>query len=83
MKAAQLRHTVLYDGKASRKPISNPQKKNTFNQLFKQMLILKLWTLDDWGVVSTPRDVSGAVFELFDRRKHSSAMSLTSNRDVK
>ena len=37
---------------------------------------------DDWGVVSMPRDVSEEIFDLFDRRKHNSAMILTSNRDV-
>ena len=42
----------------------------------------KLWILDDWGVVSMSRDVSEEIFDLFDRRKHNSAMLLTSNRDV-
>lgn len=29
-----------------------------------------------------PRDVSEEIFDLFDRRKHNSAMILTSNRDI-
>lgn len=50
--------------------------------LFKKILTSKLWILDDWGVVSMNRDVSEKVFDLFDRRKHNSAMLLTSNQDV-
>ena len=57
-------------------------EKNALDQLFKQILTSKLWILDDWGVVTMPRDVSEEVFDLFDRRKHNSAMLLTSNRDV-
>lgn len=38
--------------------------------------------LDDWGVVSMPRDIGEEVFDLLDRRKYSSSMILTSNRDV-
>lgn len=33
--------------------------------LFKQILISKLWILDDWGVVTMPRDVSEEIFDLF------------------
>ena len=29
-----------------------------------------------------PRDVSEEIFDLFDRRKHNSAMIITSNRDI-
>lgn len=57
-------------------------ERNTLDLLFSQILNSKLWILDDWGVVSMPRDVSEEVFDLFDRRKHSSAMLVTSNRDV-
>lgn len=58
------------------------REKNTLDLVFKQILSSKLWILDDWGVVSMPRDVSEEIFDLFDRRKHNSAMLLTSNRDV-
>lgn len=58
------------------------RERNTLDILFRQILTSKLWILDDWGVVSMPRDVSEEVFDLFDRRKHNSAMLLTSNRDV-
>lgn len=57
-------------------------ERNALDILFTQILNSKLWILDDWGVVSMPRDVSEEVFDLFDRRKHSSAMLLTSNRDI-
>jgi len=83
MKAAQLGHSVFCTSVkrlASRLRIA--KEKNTLDQLFKQILTSKLWILDDWGVVSMPRDVSEEVFDLFDRRKHGSAMILTSNRDV-
>jgi DNA replication protein DnaC len=56
--------------------------KNTLDALFKRMLSSKLWIIDDWGVVSMKRETAEEVFDLFDRRKYSSAMLLTSNRDV-
>jgi DNA replication protein DnaC len=56
--------------------------KNTLDALFKRMLSSKLWIIDDWGVVSMSRDIAEEVFDLFDRRRYSSAMLLTSNRDV-
>lgn len=56
--------------------------KNTLDVLFKRMLSSKLWIIDDWGVVSMRRETAEEVFDLFDRRKYSSAMLLTSNRDV-
>lgn len=58
------------------------KQKNTLDGLFKQMLSSKLWIIDDWGVVSMKREIAEEVFDLFDRRKYSSAMLLTSNRDV-
>lgn len=58
------------------------QAEGKLDRLFKQILTSKLWILDDWGVVSMPRDVSEEIFDLFDRRKNNSAMLLTSNRDV-
>ena len=50
--------------------------------LFKRLLSAQLWIIDDWGVVSMNREVAEEIFDLMDRRKHSSAMILTSNRDV-
>ncbi len=58
------------------------KKNNTLDRLFKMILTSKLWILDDWGVVSMPREVSEEIFDLFDRRKQNSAMLLTSNRDI-
>ena len=56
--------------------------RNDLPTLFKKILSSKLWILDDWGLVSLSRDVSEEIFDLFDRRKHSTAMILTSNRDI-
>jgi DNA replication protein DnaC len=56
--------------------------RNNLDILFKKLLSANLWVIDDWGVVSMPRAVAEEVFDLMDRRKHSSAMILTSNRDV-
>ncbi len=83
MKAAQAGHSVFCTSvKRLGTKIRKAREKNTLDVLFKQILTSKLWVLDDWGVVSMPRDVSEEVFDLFDRRKHNSAMILTSNRDV-
>ena len=56
--------------------------KNELELLFNRMLSAKLWIIDDWGVVSLNREVAEEVFDLLDRRKYSSAMILTSNRDI-
>lgn len=56
--------------------------KNSLDVLFKRILSAELWILDDWGVVSMPAEVAEEVFDLLDRRRHSSALLLTSNRDV-
>jgi DNA replication protein DnaC len=56
--------------------------RNNLDLLFKRLLTAQLWILDDWGVVSMNREVAEEIFDLMDRRKHSSAMILTSNRDV-
>lgn len=56
--------------------------KNDLASLFKKILGSKLWIIDDWGVIGLPQDISEEVFDLFDRRKHTSSMILTSNRDV-
>lgn len=62
--------------------INLARQSNTLDALYKKILGCKLWIFDDWGVVSMSREVSEEVFDLLDRRKHSSAMILTSNRDV-
>jgi DNA replication protein DnaC len=83
MKAAQAGHSVFCSSvKRLATKILKAQERGSLDVLFKQILTTKLWILDDWGVVSMPRDVSEEVFDLFDRRKHNSAMILTSNRDV-
>lgn len=56
--------------------------RNTLDLLFRKMLSAQLWILDDWGVVSMSREVAEEVFDLLDRRKHSTALILTSNRDI-
>ena len=58
------------------------KQRNELDGLFKRMLSSKLWIMDDWGVVSMKREIAEEVFDLFDRRQYSSAMLLTSNRDV-
>lgn len=83
MKAAQAGHGVFCTSvKRLGTKLRKARERNSLDTLFKQILTTKLWILDDWGVVSMPRDVSEEVFDLFDRRKHNSAMILTSNRDV-
>lgn len=62
--------------------IIKAKERNDLSSLFKKILSSKLWILDDWGVVSLSRDVSEEVFDLLDRRKYSTAMILTSNRDI-
>lgn len=58
------------------------KRRGTLDQLFKRILSSSLWIIDDWGVVTMTREVAEEVFDLMDRRKHSTAMILTSNRDV-
>lgn len=58
------------------------QRRGTLDLLYKKILSSKLWIIDDWGVVTMNREISEEVFDLLDRRKHSSAMILTSNRAV-
>ena len=83
MKAAALGHSVFCSSvKRLSAKIRMARERNTLDKLFKQILTSKLWILDDWGVVTMPRDVSEEIFDLFDRRKYNSAMILTSNRDV-
>jgi DNA replication protein DnaC len=83
IKAAQAGHSVFCTSvKRLGTKIRIAQERNRLDVLFKQILTTKLWILDDWGVVSMPRDVSEEIFDLFDRRKHNSAMIITSNRDI-
>ena len=62
--------------------ITLASRRGTLDQLYKRILSSKLWIIDDWGVVTMNREVSEEVFDSLDRRKHSSAMILTSNRAV-
>lgn len=62
--------------------IATARSKNTLDLLFKKILAAKLWILDDWGVVSMKSEIAEEVFDLLDRRRFSSALILTSNRDV-
>jgi DNA replication protein DnaC len=57
--------------------------RNNLDALFRRMLSSPLWLIDDWGVVSMDRSIAEEVFDLFDRRKHCSALVLTSNRDIR
>ncbi len=57
--------------------------RNDLSNLFKRILSNDLLVLDDWGTVSLPRKITEEVFDLLDRRRLSTAMILTSNRDVK
>ena len=59
MRAAQAGHSVFYTSvKRVGAKIRKAQEQNKLDVLFKQILTAKLWILDDWGVVSMPRDVS-------------------------
>lgn len=62
--------------------IFEARAKNSLDILFKKIMSAKLWIYDDFGVVSYPREIAEEVFDLLDRRKHTSAMILTSNRAV-
>lgn len=62
--------------------IAKARARNQLDVLFKRILSAHLWILDDWAVVSMTSDIAEEVFDLLDRRKHSTALLLTSNRDV-
>lgn len=62
--------------------IALARAKNSLDILFRKILAAKLWVLDDWGVVSMKSEIAEEVFDLLDRRRFSSALILTSNRDV-
>ncbi|MFQ5456664.1 MAG: IS21-like element helper ATPase IstB [Nitrospirota bacterium] len=64
------------------KDILQARCKNTLDALFKKILSAKLWIFDDWGVTTMSREIAEEIFDLLDRRKYSSAMILTSNRDI-
>lgn len=64
------------------KDLLQAKLKNNLDSLFKKILSAKLWILDDWGVMTMSRETAEEVFDLLDRRKYSSAMILTSNRDI-
>ena len=62
--------------------IRQAKMRNSLDDLFRKMLGTKLWIIDDWGVVTLQREIAEEIFDLLDRRKYSSAMILTSNRDI-
>jgi len=57
--------------------------RNEVGDIFKKILSNNVWILDDWGTVSLPRRAAEEIFDLLDRRRMSTALILTSNRDVK
>lgn len=83
VKAIYEGHSVYWSSlKRLSEDILKAKEKNELSLLFKRILSSNLWILDDWGVVSLSREVSEEVFDLLDRRKYSTAMILTSNRDI-
>jgi DNA replication protein DnaC len=62
--------------------IASAKSRNTLDGLFKKILGARLWIIDDWGVVSMRQEIAEEVFDLLDRRRHSAALILTSNRDI-
>jgi DNA replication protein DnaC len=80
--AAHRGHRVFFSSaKRLIEQITLAKLDNTLDQLFKRILACKLWIIDDFGVVAMKREIAEEVFDLFDRRKYSSALILTSNRD--
>jgi DNA replication protein DnaC len=55
-------------------------QKNDLPSLFKKILSVDLFILDDWGTVALNQKVTEEVFDLLDRRIRNVAMILTSNR---
>jgi DNA replication protein DnaC len=83
MLAARAGHKVFCtSAKVLHAEIRRGLRNDSLDSLFKKILSAKLWIIDDWGVVSFPRDIAEEIFDLLDRRKQNSAMILTSNRDV-
>jgi len=62
--------------------IAQAKARQNLDILFKRVLSARLWIIDDWGVISMRQEIAEEVFDLLDRRRHSSALILTSNRDV-
>ncbi|MGK5090297.1 IS21-like element helper ATPase IstB [Bdellovibrionota bacterium FG-2] len=76
-------HRVYWtSAKKLQKQIIEARLRNNLDDLFRKILAAKLWIYDDFGVVTYSREVAEEVFDLLDRRKHSSALILTSNRAV-
>jgi DNA replication protein DnaC len=83
IKAVTLGHRVFWtSSKRLSQQIVLYKSRGALDILFKKMLSSRLWIIDDWGVVSMNREVAEEMFDLLDRRKHNSAMILTSNRDI-
>ena len=83
VRAVQQGHRVFCTSvKRLSQQIALAHARNSLDILFKKILAARLWILDDWGVVSMPSVIAEEVFDLLDRRRHSSALILTSNRDV-
>lgn len=84
LKAAQ-QGIKVYSASVKRltQEIQVARAKQTLDAWYRKVLGCGLWVIDDWGVVSMSREVAEEVFDLLDRRKLSSAMLLTSNRDVR
>ena len=62
--------------------ILEAKMRNTLNELYRKILQARLWIIDDWALMPLRQEVSEEIFDLLDRRKYSSAMILTSNRDI-
>jgi DNA replication protein DnaC len=83
VKAAQAGHRVYCTSvKRLGLTLMKAKANGRLDRVFSKILSASLWVFDDWGVVSMSREMAEEVFDLLDRRKHSSAMILTSNRDV-
>lgn len=81
--AANQGHRVYWcSAKTLQKRIIEAKLRNNLDLLFKKILSAKLWIYDDFGVITYTKEVAEEVFDLLDRRKHSSALILTSNRDI-
>lgn len=83
VKAIYKGHSVYWTSlKRLIEDVRKAKEKNELSTLFRKILTSHLWILDDWGVVSMPRDIAEEIFDLLDRRQYSTAMILTSNRDI-
>jgi DNA replication protein DnaC len=81
--AARAGHRVFCtSAKRLNAQIMQAKVRNSLDDLFKRILLARLWLIDDWGVISFRREVAEELFDLLDRRKYSSSMILTSNRDI-